>query len=76
MARTQTFSGVPALCPAGQPVLDVCGFPLCKGGVMAGNPRWCLSLGEWRGRFAEWMRAASADDLLNSSIFSISAVGR
>jgi CBS domain-containing protein len=50
-------------------VLDVCGFPLCKGGVMAGNPRWCLSLGEWRGRFAEWMRAASADDLLNSSIF-------
>ena len=50
-------------------VLDVCGFPLCKGGVMAGNPRWCLSLGEWRGCFAEWMRAASADDLLNSTIF-------
>ena len=24
--------------------LDACGFPLCKGGVMASNPRWCLTL--------------------------------
>lgn len=50
-------------------LLDACGFPLCKGGVMASNPKWCLSEGEWRARFAEWMRAASADDLLNATIF-------
>ena len=50
-------------------LLDQCGFSLCKGGVMAGNPKWCLSLAEWRGCFAEWMRAARADDLLNSTIF-------
>ncbi len=50
-------------------LLDECGFPLCKGGVMAGNPKWCLSLGEWRGQFVEWMRSASPDDLLNATIF-------
>lgn len=50
-------------------ILDKCGFPLCKGGVMAGNPKWCLTLGEWRAQFVEWMRSASPDDLLNASIF-------
>ena len=50
-------------------ILDACGFPLCKGGVMAGNPKWCLSLAEWRRRFAGWMRAAAPEDLLNSTIF-------
>ena len=24
--------------------LDACGFPLCKGNIMAGNPQWCMSL--------------------------------
>ncbi len=36
---------------------------------MAGNPKWCLSLVEWRGQFIEWMRSASPDDLLNATIF-------
>lgn len=50
-------------------LLDECGFPLCRGGIMAGNPKWCLSLLEWRGQFIEWMCSASADDLLNATIF-------
>ncbi|WP_298596049.1 DUF294 nucleotidyltransferase-like domain-containing protein [Zoogloea sp.] len=50
-------------------LLDACGFPLCQGGIMAGNPRWCLSLDEWRYCFADWMRSANADDLLNATIF-------
>lgn len=50
-------------------LLDACGFSLCKGGIMAGNPCWCLSLAEWRGRFSDWMRSASAEDLLNATIF-------
>lgn len=50
-------------------LLDQCGFPLCKGGVMAGNPAWCLSLAEWRGQFASWMCSASPSDLLNATIF-------
>jgi CBS domain-containing protein len=32
-----------------------CGFSLCKGGIMAGNPQWCLSLEEWKNRFAPWI---------------------
>ena len=50
-------------------LLDACGFPLCRGGIMAGNPEWCLSLAEWRGRFAGWMHAASPQDLLHATIF-------
>lgn len=50
-------------------ILDQCGFPLCKGEVMAGNPRWCQSLGEWRACFASWMHSGTADDLLNATIF-------
>ncbi|MEF8724815.1 MAG: DUF294 nucleotidyltransferase-like domain-containing protein [Candidatus Accumulibacter delftensis] len=28
--------------------LDACGFPLCKGDIMASNRQWCLSADEWR----------------------------
>lgn len=50
-------------------LLDACGFPLCHGEIMAGNRQWCLTLDEWRGRFTEWMCAASLDDLLHATIF-------
>jgi CBS domain-containing protein len=46
-----------------------CGFPLCKGGIMAGNPRWCLTLSEWQDSFAGWMRTPDGDALLNAAIF-------
>ncbi|KAB2938079.1 MAG: CBS domain-containing protein [Rhodocyclaceae bacterium] len=49
--------------------LDACGFPLCKGGIMAGNPEWCLSLEEWRARFAKWIQMPEPKALLNASIF-------
>jgi CBS domain-containing protein len=49
--------------------LDACGFPLCKGEIMAGNPAWCLSLDEWKRTFARWMAAAAPKALLNSTIF-------
>lgn len=49
--------------------LDACGFPLCKGGIMAGNPRWCLSLREWRERFAGWIRDPEPEALLRAEIF-------
>ena len=49
--------------------LDACGFPLCKGGIMAGNPEWCLSLEEWRGKFAKWIQSPEPKALLNASIF-------
>jgi CBS domain-containing protein len=49
--------------------LAQCGFPLCKGGVMAGNATWCLSLAEWRQRFAEWIDSGDPHALLQGAIF-------
>ncbi|WP_263224506.1 putative nucleotidyltransferase substrate binding domain-containing protein [Pseudomonas alabamensis] len=49
--------------------LAQCGFSLCTGNVMAGNPALCLSRTEWARRFAEFIREASPDNLLGSSIY-------
>lgn len=49
--------------------LAECGFPLCKGQVMAGNPAWCASEEEWRDRFARWIRVPDPEALLNATIF-------
>lgn len=49
--------------------LAACGFPLCKGGVMAGNARWCLSLAQWRATFADWIHNPLPEALLNAAIF-------
>jgi CBS domain-containing protein len=49
--------------------LAACGFPLCAGGIMAGNPAWCLSLEEWRRRFSDWIRTPDPQALLNATIF-------
>ncbi len=49
--------------------LAACGFPLCKGGIMASNPRWCQSLEEWRATFANWIQRSDAPALLHASIF-------
>lgn len=60
------------LLPVAQRVnqgLDACGFPLCKGGIMAGNPRWCLSTAEWRQQFARWIDSGDPEALLHGSIF-------
>ncbi len=60
------------LLPVGRRVneaLDRCGFPLCKGNIMASNPMWCLSLEEWRQRFARWIDAGDPESLLHGAIF-------
>lgn len=49
--------------------LDACGFPLCKGEIMAMNPKWCLSLDEWKATFSRWIDAGDPESLLNASIF-------
>jgi CBS domain-containing protein len=50
-------------------LLDACGFPLCKGNIMAGNPDLCLSKEEWQMRFAQWIDNPTPDALLKASIF-------
>jgi CBS domain-containing protein len=45
------------------------GFPLCTGNIMAGNPECCLTLDEWRSRFATWMREPTPQALLAANIY-------
>ena len=49
--------------------LDRCGYPLCKGQVMASNPECCLTVDEWRERFDHWIERGGPQDLLKASIF-------
>jgi CBS domain-containing protein len=49
--------------------LDRCGFPLCKGEIMASNPRWCQSETMWKGCFSQWINQASPEDLRNCTVF-------
>jgi CBS domain-containing protein len=49
--------------------LDACGYPLCKGQVMAGNPQCCLAVDEWVARFERWIDQGAPEDLLNASIY-------
>ena len=49
--------------------LAACGFTLCKGNIMAGNPDLCLSRAEWARRFAAFIREATPENLLASAIY-------
>lgn len=49
--------------------LATCGFELCRGRIMAGNPELCLSRQEWSRRFAGFIREATPESLLGSSIY-------
>jgi len=49
--------------------LDDCGYPLCKGGIMAGRADCCLGPDQWRERFADWIDRGAPEDLLRASIF-------
>lgn len=49
--------------------LDACGFPLCKGNVMASNPELCLSLEEWQRKMAGWIEVSMPKALMDAAIF-------
>jgi CBS domain-containing protein len=49
--------------------LEACGFPLCSGNYMAGNRRWCLTLGEWRRAMAGWVEAPEPEALVHLCTF-------
>lgn len=49
--------------------LDRCGLTLCKGNVMAGNPKLCLSYQEWEQRFDEILRTPDPKRILQASVF-------
>lgn len=35
--------------------LEQCGFPRCKAGLMASNPKWCQPFKVWRERYRNWI---------------------
>ncbi|BCU05771.1 DUF294 nucleotidyltransferase-like domain-containing protein [Allochromatium tepidum] len=49
--------------------LHHCGFERCRGGIMAGNPDWCLSADEWRRRFSDWLQVPDPEAVLHGAIF-------
>lgn len=49
--------------------LGACGFPLCKGDIMAGNPALCLSAEEWRRKFLALLQAGNPQAILDATIF-------
>jgi CBS domain-containing protein len=74
--RTATAAAVPAararlldFARAANDALAQLGFPLCAGNVMASNPECCLTVEEWRGRFATWMREPTPQALLGANIY-------
>ena len=49
--------------------LSRAGYLPCRGGVMASNPRWCRSIGEWIVDFNDWVQKAEPQEIVNLSIF-------
>lgn len=58
-----------ALGQAVNEALDECGYPLCKGGIMAGQPACCRTPEEWIERFDQWIERGTPEDLLACSIY-------
>ncbi|MCL4767514.1 MAG: CBS domain-containing protein [Hyphomicrobiaceae bacterium] len=50
-------------------ILHEVGVPLCKGGVMASNRAWRMSLADWMATIDGWVRRQRPEDLLNIDIF-------
>jgi len=49
--------------------LSLCGFEFCPSEMMASNPKWCLSLREWKQQFKKWMMSPTPESILMSTIF-------
>ena len=49
--------------------LDRAGYTLCRGQVMASNPRWCRSLPDWIAGFNEWVQKAEPQEVIDLGIF-------
>lgn len=50
-------------------LLKQAGYPYCPGGIMAANPKWCLTLSEWKERFAGWIIEAEPQSILEVNVF-------
>lgn len=49
--------------------LNIVGFDYCPANIMASNPKWCLSIKEWKQQFKEWIKDPIPEKILLSIIF-------
>ena len=49
--------------------LEACGYPLCKGKMMASNPKWRKPYQVWKDYFSQWMNAPEPAQVLKATIF-------
>jgi CBS domain-containing protein len=49
--------------------LNIVGFDYCPANIMASNPKWCISLDEWKQQFEEWIADPIPEKILLSIIF-------
>ena len=49
--------------------LNIVGFEYCPANIMASNPKWCISLDEWKHQFKDWVKNPNSEKILLSIIF-------
>jgi len=49
--------------------LERYGIPRCTGGIMAGNPQWCMRAGDWEKMFTGWISDPTPFALRMATIF-------
>ncbi|RZB31916.1 MAG: CBS domain-containing protein [Desulfobacteraceae bacterium Eth-SRB1] len=49
--------------------LAACGYTLCKGDIMASNPKWNLPFSGWKSLFDHWVFSPDPKQVLHSTIF-------
>jgi CBS domain-containing protein len=49
--------------------LHFVGYEFCPADMMASNPKWCLSLSEWKRQFNNWITKPTEDAIMLCTIF-------
>ena len=49
--------------------LNIIGYKFCPAEMMARNPKYCLSLDEWKAQFTDWIAEPGMDEILLCQIF-------
>jgi CBS domain-containing protein len=49
--------------------LNTVGYEFCPAEMMASNPKWCLSLDEWKAQFDYWITKPTEDNIMLCTIF-------
>ncbi|MBO3117564.1 CBS domain-containing protein [Winogradskyella sp. DF17] len=49
--------------------LAIVGFELCPAEMMGNNPKWCLSINQWKQQFHRWIATPDQDNLMLCTIF-------